>query len=296
MHPDLQRHLEAHFRRAVVQERLCTIYALGRAARDAPEGSLRLSQPSRGSARRRGGICARALRGDARRTATSSRSSSPAPAPRSRPPASHHGARPSAAVNRDPNQYFFYTERSHFDWLQHDVARQVALHAPLPRLPAGAPARRRPLPAHALPRLRHDPRRSADVLPDAPIVYTLHEFLPICHRNGQMVRTGRDELCLEASPRRCHECFPEITPQTFFLRKRFIQSHLRSSTCSSRPSHFLLRAVRRLGHPAREDPLRGVRPPAAAGAAARAARRAAAQPARLLRPVQLPSRASTSSC
>jgi glycosyltransferase involved in cell wall biosynthesis len=32
------------------------------------------------------------------------------------------------------------------------------------------------------------------------------------------------ELCDEESPRRCHECFPEYSPQTFFLRKRFIQA------------------------------------------------------------------------
>src|SRR5262249_3669984 len=30
----------------------------------------------------------------------------------------------------------------------------------------------------------------------------------------------------ESSPRRCNECFPEISPQTFYMRKRFIQSHL----------------------------------------------------------------------
>ena len=42
-----------------------------------------------------------------------------------------------------------------------------------------------------------------------------------------MVRTfGNKELCREESPRRCHECFPQISPQTFFMRKRFIQSHL----------------------------------------------------------------------
>ena len=28
-----------------------------------------------------------------------------------------------------------------------------------------------------------------NTLPDAPIVYTLHEYVPICHHDGQMVRT-----------------------------------------------------------------------------------------------------------
>ena len=35
------------------------------------------------------------------------------------------------------------------------------------------------------------------VLPEAPILYTLHEYLPICHRHGQMLRTPvkHEELC-----------------------------------------------------------------------------------------------------
>ena len=32
-------------------------------------------------------------------------------------------------------------------------------------------------------------RQTRNILPGAAIVYTLHEFLPICHRQGQMVRT-----------------------------------------------------------------------------------------------------------
>lgn len=69
-------------------------------------------------------------------------------------------------------------------------------------------------------------REVRNTLPGAPILYTLHEFIPICHHHGQMVRTTGHELCDEESPRRCHECFPHITPERFFLRKRFIQSHL----------------------------------------------------------------------
>ena len=82
-------------------------------------------------------------------------------------------------------------------------------------------------------------RATKNVLPDAPIFFTLHEFGAICHRSGQMVRTGTDELCLEESPRRCHECFPEVTPQMFFLRKRFIQSHLSLVDMFLAPSRFL---------------------------------------------------------
>src|SRR5947209_9322230 len=68
-------------------------------------------------------------------------------------------------------------------------------------------------------------RATRATLPDAPIVYTLHEFIPICHHSGQMVRRfASRELCYAASPRRCNECYPEISPQRFFLRERFVKS------------------------------------------------------------------------
>jgi glycosyltransferase involved in cell wall biosynthesis len=79
-----------------------------------------------------------------------------------------------------------------------------------------------------------------NALPDVPIVYTLHEFLPICYADGKLLRTRNDELCLEASPRRCHECFPQISPQTFFMRERFIKSHLSLVDRFVAPSHFLM--------------------------------------------------------
>jgi glycosyltransferase involved in cell wall biosynthesis len=82
-------------------------------------------------------------------------------------------------------------------------------------------------------------REIRNSVPAAPIVYTLHEFMPICHRQGQMVRTTTEEPCSEASPRRCHECFPDISPQTFFMRKRFIQSHLDLVDVFVAPSAFL---------------------------------------------------------
>ncbi len=73
-----------------------------------------------------------------------------------------------------------------------------------------------------------------------PIVYTLHEYIPICHRDGQLVRTKGGELCMGASPRRCHECFPEWAPEQFFLRERLIKSHLAHVDLFLAPSNFLL--------------------------------------------------------
>jgi glycosyltransferase involved in cell wall biosynthesis len=83
-------------------------------------------------------------------------------------------------------------------------------------------------------------RETRRTLPGVPIVYTLHEFLPICHNKGQMVRTMDGELCAEESPRRCSECFPEISPQTFLLRKRFIRAQLGLVDLFVAPSVMLL--------------------------------------------------------
>src|SRR5439155_375391 len=83
-------------------------------------------------------------------------------------------------------------------------------------------------------------RQVRNTLPESPIVYTLHEYLPICHRQGQMVRRVNDEeLCDQESPQRCHQCFPDISPQAFYLRKRFIQSHLSVVDLFLAPSRFL---------------------------------------------------------
>jgi glycosyltransferase involved in cell wall biosynthesis len=79
------------------------------------------------------------------------------------------------------------------------------------------------------------------VLPRAPILYTLHEYLPICHRQGQLLRTpaAHEELCLKATPRRCNECFPEIPSRNFYMRERFIKAHLANVDLFIAPSEFL---------------------------------------------------------
>lgn len=86
-------------------------------------------------------------------------------------------------------------------------------------------------------------------LPAVPIVFTLHDYLPICHNHGQMVRVGSDELCSAPSAQCCHECFPDISPQTFFLRSRLIQSHLSRVDRFIAPSRFLLERFVQWGVP-----------------------------------------------
>jgi glycosyltransferase involved in cell wall biosynthesis len=141
-------------------------------------------------------------------------------------------------VDDASDEYFFYTDGYDYDWT-FGTTHNKELYTKHLRafLQAVEPD---------IVHLHHTMFLGYDVLreirnsvPDAPIVYTLHEFMPICHRHGQMVRTTTEEPCLESSPRRCHECFPDISPQTFFMRKRFIQSHLDLVDVFVAPSVFL---------------------------------------------------------
>lgn len=75
--------------------------------------------------------------------------------------------------------------------------------------------------------------------PRAKIVLTLHEYLAICHHQGQMVKRQSFGLCERSGPRECHGCFPEHSPQDFFLREQFIKRFLRIADAYVAPSHFL---------------------------------------------------------
>lgn len=76
-------------------------------------------------------------------------------------------------------------------------------------------------------------------LPHARILYTLHDFIPICRRDGQMVRSMKEELCDRATPSRCHECYNEISPAQFKARELFIKTHFEVVDGFIAPSAFL---------------------------------------------------------
>ncbi len=84
--------------------------------------------------------------------------------------------------------------------------------------------------------------------PQIPIVLTLHEFLAICHAQGQMLKTN-GSLCRKAAPLDCHLCFPDISPQDFFLRELFIKSFLALVDSFVCPSEFLLERFAAWGLP-----------------------------------------------
>jgi glycosyltransferase involved in cell wall biosynthesis len=144
-----------------------------------------------------------------------------------------------APVGRASDEYFCFTEDWNYDWTFGTIRDDKRLYTKHLRAFLRAV---KPDVVH----LHHTMFFGYDILreiknsvPEAPIVYTLHEFMPICHRQGQMLKTADDQPCLEESPRNCHECFPEVTPQTFFMRKRFIQSHLSLVDRFIAPSAFL---------------------------------------------------------
>jgi glycosyltransferase involved in cell wall biosynthesis len=142
-------------------------------------------------------------------------------------------------TNSDPNQQFLYTDNYPFDIL-FGTAGGKELYTKHFRSFLEA---YRPDVVHFQHTmfLGYDMIREVqNTLPHAAIIYTLHEYMPICHRQGQMVRTVNDEeLCTHESPRRCHECFPGVSPQAFFMRKRFVQSHFNGVDCFLAPSYFL---------------------------------------------------------
>ena len=157
---------------------------------------------------------------------------------RSGPPHSPD-ARPHATTAlspREQDEYLLYPDGYDFDWLFGTMRRSKELYT---RHLRELLLDLRPDVVHFQHTLfiGYDAIREVRrTLPHAAIVYTLHEFLPICHHKGQMVRTKTHALCAEATPQRCHECFPEISPRTFFLRRRFIQAQLEQADLLIAPS------------------------------------------------------------
>ncbi len=76
-------------------------------------------------------------------------------------------------------------------------------------------------------------------LPNAKVVVTLHEYLAICNHHGQMVTNPHRNLCYEANPQRCIECFQHLDESDFFLRKRYIEHFFGFADYFVSPSQFL---------------------------------------------------------
>lgn len=158
----------------------------------------------------------------------------------------HHDGTLFTAVNDDPNQYLWHTDVSDYDLFFGRSDRKE----PLTRHLRDFLLTYRPDVVHFQHTyyIGYDAIRLVrNTLPHVPIVYTLHDYMPICHHGGQLVRTWNNELCTGASTRRCHECFPNISPQRFLMRERFIKSHLDLVDLFIAPSRALAEHYSRWG-------------------------------------------------
>jgi glycosyltransferase involved in cell wall biosynthesis len=79
------------------------------------------------------------------------------------------------------------------------------------------------------------------VLPRVRIVFTFHEFMTICAADGHMVRKHDRSLCTHASPVRCHQCFPELPPEQFFMREKWMKKHMEPVDVFTTPSRFMIK-------------------------------------------------------
>jgi glycosyltransferase involved in cell wall biosynthesis len=150
-----------------------------------------------------------------------------------------HPGTPFGLLGTGDQEYYIYNELSDFDWLTLSNRKKELFTTHLREFLLT----HRPdvIHVHHTLYLGIDMLREIrSTLPDTPIVHSLHEYRPICHRDGVMVRTRNAELCTEASPRRCNECFPDISQEAFFMRTRFIKSHLDVVDLFLAPSRFLL--------------------------------------------------------
>ncbi len=75
--------------------------------------------------------------------------------------------------------------------------------------------------------------------PKIRIVMTLHEYMAICQNNGQMMKVGGSQLCSRSTPDECSRCFPDKTPEEFWLRNHKFKSYFSLVDQFVSPSKFL---------------------------------------------------------
>lgn len=75
--------------------------------------------------------------------------------------------------------------------------------------------------------------------PTIRIVLTLHEYMAICMQNGQMVKRDSLKLCYSSDYQDCSNCFPERTPEDFWLRKHRFMNFFNLVDQFVAPSDFL---------------------------------------------------------
>jgi glycosyltransferase involved in cell wall biosynthesis len=148
-----------------------------------------------------------------------------------------HPGTPFARLNDDPHQLLLYTDGRWDDFLgKFDDKLALTLHF-REFLQAFQPD---------VVHVQHTAsigyellRVTRQAVPQAAIVYTLHDFRPLCHHHGLLLKTAQQGLCWGPSPAACHACFPTTAPTEFFLRNRYIRAHFALVDHFLAPSEFL---------------------------------------------------------
>ncbi|MBM0204748.1 glycosyltransferase [Micromonospora sp. STR1s_5] len=100
--------------------------------------------------------------------------------------------------------------------------------------------------------------------PDTVFMLTLHEYLAICYRDGQMLRQRDDALCSSSAEESCIQCFPAISSEMFRARRSYFLQLFSAFDTILSPSEFLVERYREWGLRARIEVVEnGIeRPPA----------------------------------
>jgi glycosyltransferase involved in cell wall biosynthesis len=153
------------------------------------------------------------------------------------PPVARHRATPLMSLGQAPDEALYWS--NDYDWLHLGTNELKELTAHFERflLDLGPDV----VNFHHVMGFGIQAIRSARrALGDVPIVYTLHEYLPICAHHGQMIKAKSGALCARASASECGVCFPEIGPANLMRRELFIKSFFAEVDAFVSPSKFLL--------------------------------------------------------
>jgi glycosyltransferase involved in cell wall biosynthesis len=78
-----------------------------------------------------------------------------------------------------------------------------------------------------------------NVLPDARVVLTLHDYYLICANNGQLYKQASKERCAGPELHACMKCLPDRSANEFAMRALNIRNALSLCDRLVSPSHFL---------------------------------------------------------
>jgi glycosyltransferase involved in cell wall biosynthesis len=162
------------------------------------------------------------------------------------PPVARHRATPLLSVADKPDETLFWSDD--YDWFHLGTRNLTDLSRHFERLVADLQpdvVNFHHVMGFGIQAIRAVRRAVGAV----PIVYTMHEYLPICANHGQMIKARTGALCQRASPSECGVCFPEIGPAKLMRRELFIKSFFDEVDGFVSPSRFLLRRFAEWGLP-----------------------------------------------